>query len=105
MEDAGFRTSLAAYLRAHTTLPRAIKMLFTSISMAARAKWHEAPEHIKGVVARGWFLGRWIPTFLIIDGPIGRTAEIRDFRRCRCRKVTEAIADAPEGSEERGDDL
>src|SRR5437762_3513491 len=72
MKDAGFRTNLAAYLRAHTTLPRAIQMFFTSISMAARAKWDEAPEHIRGVVARGWFLGRWIPTFLIIDGPIGR---------------------------------
>jgi len=27
---------------------------------------------MRGVVARGWFLGRWLPTFLVIDGPIGR---------------------------------
>jgi hypothetical protein len=72
MQDAQFREDLASYVRAHTTLQRAIQMFFTSISMAARAKWDEAPEQIKGVVARGWFLGRWIPTFLIIDGPIGR---------------------------------
>lgn len=47
-------------------------MLFTSIAMAARARWDDAPEVFKPVVARGWFLGRWIPTFLIIDGPFGR---------------------------------
>lgn len=47
-------------------------MLFTSLAMAARARWDDAPEEMRGVVARGWFLGRWIPTFLIVDGPIGR---------------------------------
>lgn len=72
MQDAGFRADLTTYIRAHTTLPRAIEMFFTSISMAARARWEDAPERFRGVAARGWFLGRWIPTFLIIDGPIGR---------------------------------
>lgn len=47
-------------------------MLFTCISMAARAEWKSVSDDIKPIVARGWFLGRWIPTFLIIDGPIGR---------------------------------
>jgi hypothetical protein len=84
MQDAGFRANLGTYLRAHTTLPRAVRMLFTSISMAARAKWQDAPDHIKAVVARGWFLGRWIPTFLIIDGPIGRflAGDDSPFKTC-----------------------
>lgn len=72
MEDAGFRKALQAYVRAHTTLPRAVQMLFTCISMAPRARWQAVPDDIKPVVARGWFLGRWLPTFLISDGPIGR---------------------------------
>lgn len=72
MGDAPFRRALADYLRVHTTLPRSVEMLFTCIAMAARAQWHDAPDEIKPVVARGWFLGRWLPTFLIIDGPIGR---------------------------------
>ena len=72
MEDDGFRKALEEYVRVHTTLPRAVQMLFTCISMAARAQWQHVPEEIRPVVARGWFLGRWIPTFLIIDGPIGR---------------------------------
>lgn len=72
MGDATYRRSLADYLRAHATLPRAVEMLFTCIAMAARARWHDAPDDMKPITARGWFLGRWLPTFLIIDGPIGR---------------------------------
>ena len=71
-EEAEFRKALEDYVRVHTTLPRAVQMLFTCISMAARARWQDVPDEIKPVVARGWFLGRWLPTFLIIDGPIGR---------------------------------
>jgi hypothetical protein len=72
MDVEQFRSALRDYVRVHTTLPRAVQMLFTCISMAARAKWQDVPDHIKPVTARGWFLGRWLPTFLIIDGPIGR---------------------------------
>src|SRR5712692_5100322 len=70
--DTAFRGELASYFRAHTMVRRAVQMLFTSVAMAARAQWKDAPEAIRPVAARGWFLGRWIPTFLIIDGPIGR---------------------------------
>lgn len=72
MSDPGFRRDLASFLRVHTTFPRAVQMLFTSVAMAARAQWQDAPEAYRPVAARGWFLGRWIPTFLIIDGPFGR---------------------------------
>jgi len=72
MNNEDFRDSLSSYLRVHTTLPRSVEMFFTCIAMAARARWQDAPAEFKTVTARGWFLGRWIPTFLIIDGPIGR---------------------------------
>jgi len=72
MNDETFRQALYDYVRVHSALPRAVQMLFTCISMAARAQWQDVPDEIKPIVARGWFLGRWLPTFLIIDGPIGR---------------------------------
>ena len=68
----GFDVRLRSYLANHATVRRAFEMFFTFISMSARAKWQDAPEHIRGIVARGWFLGRWIPTFLVIDRPVGR---------------------------------
>ena len=63
---------LQNYLQNHIIISRALKMFFTQISMSARAKWYDVPDEIRSITARGWFLGRWIPTFLIIDGPIGR---------------------------------
>lgn len=70
--DNGLGTSLRRYLANHAAVRRAFEMFFTFIAMAARAKWQDAPEHSRGIAARGWFLSRWIPTFLIIDGPVGR---------------------------------
>lgn len=84
MNDPGFREGLVSYLRVHTTLPRSVEMLFTCISMAARARWQDVPDEMKTITARGWFLGRWIPTFLIIDGPFGRfmSGEDSPLRTC-----------------------
>jgi len=70
--DASFQGALRTYLRIHSVLPRAMEMFFTYIAMAASAKWHDGPDEHKPVRARGWFLGRWLPTFLVVDGPIGR---------------------------------
>ena len=67
-----FTAGLRTYLANHAAVRRAFEMFFTIIAMAARAQWRDAPEQFRGVVARGWFLGRWIPTFLIIDGPLGK---------------------------------
>lgn len=72
MTDANFVKELDAYLQKHIVLGRASEMFATYIAMAARAKWYEVSDDIRPITARGWFLGRWIPTFLIIDGPIGR---------------------------------
>jgi len=70
--DPDFAANLRAYLANHAAVRRAVEMFFTFIAMAARARWQDTPEHFRGIAARGWFLGRWIPTFLIIDGPVGR---------------------------------
>jgi len=72
MEDAVFVKVLDVYLTTHNILPIALNMFFTHISMAARAQWYNVPDDLRPITARGWFLGRWIPTFLIVDGPIGR---------------------------------
>ncbi len=47
-------------------------MLVTAISMSANANWRETPDVVRATAARGWFLNRWLPTFLIVDGPIMR---------------------------------
>gem|GEM_PF-3202033 len=72
MTDSSFVRELQVYLQSRTVLRHSVTMFFTHIAMAARAQWRDVPKDMRPVTARGWFLGRWIPTFLIINGPIGR---------------------------------
>jgi hypothetical protein len=75
------RDDVRAYLAANPSVASAAEMLFTSIAMSARADWCSTPARVRGVAARGWFLGRWIPTFLVLDGPILRFLNSPAFRR------------------------
>jgi hypothetical protein len=75
------RADVSAYLASNPSVGSAVEMLFTSIAMSARADWRAAPASMRGVAARGWFLGRWIPTFLVLDGPIMRFLTSEAFRR------------------------
>jgi len=72
---------VAAHLDVDPSVENAVEMLFTSVAMSARADWRAAPQDVRGVVARGWFLGRWVPTFLVLDGPILRFLTSAAFRR------------------------
>jgi hypothetical protein len=72
---------VAAYLAENPSVANAVQMLFTSIAMSARADWRSVPAEFRRVAARGWFLGRWIPTFLVLDGPILRFLNSPAFRR------------------------
>lgn len=70
--DTAFSAELQRYLRVHSTLPRSLEMFFTYIALSARVDWRSAPDPMRPIAARAWFLGRWLPTFLVLDGPVGR---------------------------------
>jgi hypothetical protein len=75
------RADVSTYLARNPSVGSAVEMLFTSVAMSARADWRATPISVRGVAARGWFLGRWIPTFLVLDGPIMRLLTSEAFRR------------------------
>lgn len=75
------RADVCTYLGQNPSVASAVEMLFTSVAMSARADWRATPDSVRGVAARGWFLGRWIPTFLVLDGPIMRFLTSEAFRR------------------------
>jgi hypothetical protein len=75
------RHDVEEYLTENPAVANAVEMLFTSLAMSARADWRSVPAEFRGVAARGWFLGRWIPTFLVLDGPILRFLNSPAFRR------------------------
>jgi len=69
-------------------------MFFTYIAMSARANWENVPPAIRPITARGWFLGRWLPTFLVIDGPIGRFLNSRESPLSQTLPVASPMLDA-----------
>lgn len=71
---------VATYLQKRPSVRSAAEMLVTAISMSANADWRRTPEVVRAVAARGWFLGRWIPTFLVVDGPITRFMRSEAFK-------------------------
>lgn len=79
--QANVRADVSTYLGQNPSVGSAVEMLFTSVAMSARADWRATPASMRGVAARGWFLGRWIPTFLVLDGPIMRFLTSEAFRR------------------------
>lgn len=62
--------AVRVHLDARPAVRQAADMLVTATAMSANADWRRAPDVLRATAARGWFLNRWLPTFLIVDGPI-----------------------------------
>lgn len=72
---------VTAFLQDQPSVRAAADMLVTAIAMSANADWRQTPSVVRATAARGWFIGRWLPTFLIIDGPIRRFLLSSAFQR------------------------
>jgi hypothetical protein len=81
LKQPAVNADVKAYLDRNPVTRHSVQMLFTSMAMSARARWQDTPDEVRGTAARGWFLGRWLPTFLVIDGPIQRFLSSDAFRR------------------------
>lgn len=60
------------YLQSNPIIQDTVETLLSHLAMSANAKWQYTPVVVRSPAQRGWNLGRWLPTFLIIDGPLGR---------------------------------
>ena len=46
--------------------------MLAQLAMAAGVRWQDTKGDLQPLAYRGWHIGRWIPTFLLIDGPLGK---------------------------------
>ena len=70
--DLEFLASLSAYLAKNPVIVQSLETALAQLAFSAGVHWRQAPEALRPLARRGWHLGRWLPTFLIIDGPLGR---------------------------------
>lgn len=79
-------------VRSMPSLIGAVDAFFAAIAMAASAQWWRSPLIHRGATARGWFIGRWLPTALVVDGPVVRFLRSQAFRRLGDQSLQELRA-------------
>jgi hypothetical protein len=72
MADSTFQASLRAYLSANPVVAQSIETVLAQLAFSAGVDWRQASQILQPLAHRGWHLGRWLPTFLLVDGPLGR---------------------------------
>ena len=60
------------YLRDNPSIQKTVLTFISHLAMATSVPWQSTPEVVRPVARWGWHIGRWLPTFLIVDGPLGR---------------------------------
>lgn len=70
--DPVFLSTLSAYLTANPVITQSIETVLAQLAFSAGVHWRQAKEILQPLAHRGWHLSRWLPTFLLVDGPLGR---------------------------------
>ena len=60
------------YLTGNPIIQQTVETLLSHLAIAANVRWQDTPREVHVIARRGWHINRWLPTFLIIDGPLGR---------------------------------
>jgi hypothetical protein len=72
MSDPTCQEKFSIYLKTNPIIQETVETMLAVFAMAARARWQEVEMPLQLLARRGWHINRWLPTFLIIDGPLGR---------------------------------
>jgi hypothetical protein len=70
--DQNASQRLRVYLSANPIVQETVETLLAHLAMTANVRWQDTPTLVQPLSRRGWHISRWLPTFLIIDGPLGR---------------------------------
>ncbi|MBX9349643.1 hypothetical protein K5M36_21430 [Chromobacterium vaccinii] len=70
--DLTFQSDLADYLSANPVISESIETVLAQLAFSAGVHWRQAEKVLQPLAYRGWHLARWLPTFLLVDGPLGR---------------------------------
>jgi hypothetical protein len=70
--DSEFLIELKSYLAKNPVILQSLDTVLAQLAFSAGVHWQQASETLQPLARRGWHLSRWLPTFLVIDGPLGR---------------------------------
>jgi hypothetical protein len=70
--DQSRREAISKYLSGNPIIKESLESMLAQLAMAAGVKWQDTSAELQPLAYRGWHIGRWLPTFLLIDGPLGK---------------------------------
>jgi len=76
--DGVARDEFRCYLQANSIIQLTVETLLSHLAMTANVRWQDIKGVVQPLARRGWHIARWLPTFLIIDGPLGRFLRAAD---------------------------
>ena len=76
--DEASLKAFQVYLLANPIIQQTVETLLSHLAMAANVRWQDVPVVVQPLARRGWHISRWLPTFLIVDGPLGRFLKSSD---------------------------
>lgn len=76
--DPQFITSLSSYLKDNPVIAQSLETVLAQLAFSAGIHWQQASDELRILARRGWHISRWFPTFLLIDGPLGRLLRHKD---------------------------
>ena len=72
ISDETFRLNLATYLKSNPVIQHSLNSVIYQLSFSAGVSSEHASEILQPSAKIGQSISRWLPTFLLIDGPLGR---------------------------------
>jgi hypothetical protein len=70
--DPEWRQATKGYLQRNPIIQQSLDSLLAHLAMATAFRWKDAPANVRALARPGWHIVRWLPTFLVVDGPFGR---------------------------------
>lgn len=69
--DMTFMSSFRTFLDANPIIEASCASMLAQLALAAGVRWRDTAPILQPLSRRGWHIGRWLPTFLLISGPLG----------------------------------
>lgn len=70
--DTTFMSKFETYITANEIIRQSCVSMLAQLALVAGVRWQDTAPILQPLSQRGWHIGRWLPTFLLIDGPLGR---------------------------------
>ena len=72
VNDVEWNSTLGAYLRSRPIIRLSAETLLAQMAFTAGSRWQDTAPVLHPLSRRGWHISRWLPTFLLVDGPLAR---------------------------------